>query len=355
MDIWSAQAAPGDATKRVAWVLDGATQKSMSISAVSDTAITVGWTAAPSANIRMHALILGGSDIDAYLVDFTTTAAVATQDVALPTGWGQPKCTFFTTSSRTTGAASAANDCGPYISFGIDGTKRWASTWRQDDANTTSTIAATQRQRALVTWNDTTYGSLDAEADLTTTGAPTDGFRLSYSDQASQANQVLALALKGTFTVDTASFTAPTAVAPVTQTPVTMTSTPKAAFFAGWSLPTTAAVDQTHTDLVYSYMGAYAVAVDATTSQGNAGVADDDAQGTSVIGGSGSDTYAVQQYVPATTPTLSSRATASFTGNALTLTWDDTDTIARESWAVVFANAVATATTPLRTLMGVGT
>lgn len=296
----------------------------MDVTTFSATQFVTTWTDAPTSAIKVHYMALGGSDITAARVgSFATTAAAATQNVTVASGFGQPDLMLFLTNVQT-----SLTDAGGTAAFGVGAAKsaterRHASYYAADNAGNMD-IRSWQGNRAIMTY--TAAGAVDSEADLSAKASwPTDGFQLSYADQAASAFQVVYLALKGTFSATIGSQTAPTAAAPQTQN-LTSGGTPKGALFWGTPLPTTAGVDSSHAD-----NGGFMVGATDGTNEGAVGITQDDTNTTSIASFWHSESKALQERVAgATTGVLNSEADSSISGNDVVLTWGDTDTVARE-------------------------
>lgn len=158
---------------------------------------------------------MGGSEItDAYLVSWAQSTAVATQNVTVVSGFGQPDLIINMGNGLTTLADSAASFAG-VISVAKSDTQRFASVYNDEDAAGTMLGGSWNKERAIMTLNATTQAA-DSEADLSAKASwPTDGFQLTYTDQAAQAQRFHTLALKGTFSSNITYTDSPTSISTV--------------------------------------------------------------------------------------------------------------------------------------------
>jgi hypothetical protein len=148
---------------------------------------------APSTDIIVHYLVLGGSDITAAKAGSFVTVNAATQDVTIDTGWGQPDFMSFA------GYLGSGGGIGANMAFGFarSDQERMAAAYRStDNAGTMNTGSVLQAKAHNPVH---TSAGIDVEFDLATKGAwPADGFRVAYSIQ-SGTRRVFYLALKGGF------------------------------------------------------------------------------------------------------------------------------------------------------------
>lgn len=294
----------------------------------------------------IHYMILGGSDIaDAQAGNFTTSTAVATQDVTIAAGFGQPDLMMFHTTGHTGNADTGANNICQGFGFAKSDTERWFSAFVDTTAAATMVCGATQRAVALIAMGGTT--SVESEADLSAKANwPTDGFQLSYGNQAASLEQVYYLALKGTFTSTVGNTTIPTAGAPQTQNLALASGTPVGALFVDWPGPTQAAsvVDTTHADL-----GGLMLGGTDGTNEGCAGWTQDDGNASAATGVTHSTAKVFQGVTADSTlanpPILNSEADASISGSNVVMTWSDTDTVARAYGYVLFGQSAGLETT----------
>jgi hypothetical protein len=290
---------------------------SVQLTSFDSDGFTVNWSDLPAtASIVVHYLALGGMT-SARAGSFNTSTAVATQDVTINTGWGQPDAIMF---GAGTGSATS-------IGWGSIAAQR--SLLHQEIWGS-ATTQVVEQHAAQVFSTATGNGSslaLDSQATLATSGWPTDGFRVSYSDQ---AGLVLAV---GPFAIGTAG--APTAAAPQTVDLAVTGGVATGAMIVGSPIPTDATQDSTHADLGGIFTGA----TDGT-NEGCVGATTDDAATTSNTGRFSTTTKAFQFYVaPAVNtnpPTLASETNATLVGSNVRLTWNDTDTVARRYFYMAF-------------------
>lgn len=296
---------------------------------------------APSAAVKIHYLVLGGSDItDAFVGDVTAqstgTPPDVTQDITVTSGFGQPNTILFLTGGAFGNADAAGN---AYLGLGAASQTDLAgrgSSYCDADASGNMQVALWQKQRAI---NLLVGTSADSEADLDIVANwPTDGFRLLWDDISSGGNHFHYLALKGTFQSAMGVNTALTAGS--TQDNA-CGFPPKVALCWGGNLPTDTAIDTTDTDL-----GMFGVGATDGTNEGFAAVTQDDAKATSQARRVTNSTKTWRNYTPVT-PALVSEADGSFSGDNFRLTWNDLDTVAREYTWLALGDAPAASTPTL--------
>lgn len=286
---------------------------------------------------KWHYIVLGGGDItDARAGSFTLNTSTP-QDVTVVAGFGQPDLVLFTSASA---AANSFNIGGSgQIGLGIakSDTVRQATFWTEQDAQTTSNIGLWQKARALVGMGNA--ATADFEFDLDTKASwPTDGFRLAIPDLPGlSSEQVLYLALKGTFRSALGVNTCPTSGAPNTQNN-DATFPPKLGMVWGGNIAANASVDNTHADLGQFYVGA----TDGTNEGWAAGSSDDGVTTTQTLAYH-SESKTIRMHTPVT-PTLDAEADGSFSGNNFVLTWNDVGGVAREYNWLALGNAAGAQT-----------
>jgi len=309
----------------------------VSLNSGTPSTFVLDWTDAPASQILVHYWIIGGSDVDDAVVgSFAMGIAVATQDVPLPSGFGTPDANdLILFLNHGFSSAYLRNDAN--ISLGAckgDGSSPRSTVFVDADNAPLMSCSSYQIAHGLVAVAVT---SVNAEADVTS-GAPTDNFRLSYSDQAPSAILVkyLVIRLGSGATLDIGSNTAPTASPPQTQDNATG-GTPKGALVWGNNLTTTTLVNIDHADL-----GAFMIGGTDGTNEGMAGRSQDDGNTNAVTGRFFKQTKTIAFYTPGGPPSLASEADGSFSGSNFRLTWNDTDAIAREyNWLAIGEAAAA--------------
>jgi hypothetical protein len=247
----------------------------MSLQSMADDKVTVSWdNLHGTASIRIHYMILGGSEITDAMAHTFACANAATQDVTVTSGFGQPSLIIFMAAHPTT-LSDAATHWNPMIGVAKSATERQCGAVMGQDGSNAMTLGAIQKDSAIVILGATPV--IDGEADLSATASwPTDGFRLAWSNQVSLLRQVLTLSLKGTFTSKISSVQVPSSVP--NNTDVDHGSVPKGflTFTAGGNNNTstlqTAAVDA---------IGGLGIGAYDGTSEVAAAFSEDDSDGSS--------------------------------------------------------------------------
>lgn len=312
----------------------------VSFSSGTPSNFVLNYADAPSAAVKIHYLVFGGTDItDALVGEYTPPSAGTPPDVALDvtvaSGFGQPDFILFLTGGAFGNLDAAGNG---YLGLGVasqsDLTGRGSSIGETDGSGNMA-LGLWQKQRAVLNLSAT---SADSEADLAAVANwPTDGFRLLWDDISSAGNRNHYLALKGTFQSAMGVNTALTAGASQDNA---CGFPPKAAMVFGGNLPTDTAVDTADADL-----GMYGVGATDGTNEGWAGVMQDDAKATSFAKRRHNETKTIQMWTPVT-PTLESEADGSFSGNNFNLNWNNLDGVSREYTWFALGDAPAVAATP---------
>ncbi len=296
------------------------------VSFASDNFI-LNWTNVPASQILVHYLALGGSDISAARCGFTTlTAAVATQDITVNAGFGQPDLMLFGAHGwNATG--EVANDSRIMLGAAKSDTERRCALYAADDGSGNMALGSWHKDRALLFFGSTIVA--DGEADLSAKASwPADGYQINWIDQISFAFRLGWVALKGTFTASLGANTAPSGTPPINQDLALASGTPKGAILWGTHIPANASIDSTHADLGGFWMGA----MDGT-DEGSAATVQDDGNTASRTGRDFSSTKIVRHIVADAAggaPTLQSEADSSFSGSNVRVAWTDTDATARE-------------------------
>jgi hypothetical protein len=302
------------------------------------SAFALNWTDIPTtAGILVHYLALGGPNIDGYIGNFLTGTTATTVNATVPAGWGQPNLVLLW-GAYTANADAAVSETQMFAVAKSD-TERWVSASYYTDAAASVTVTSFERAAALTVGTTLTgLGDLSPRASW-----PADGFQVNITTAFAGNFYIYYLALKGNFNSTILTGTAPTAAAPQTQTfSLASGTTCRGALLWGNSIPFNAALDQTHADLIGRWVGA----TDGT-NQGVCGHLEDDANATSACSNFFSRTKTVQHYVESgiTVGTLQSEASATLSGSDAVLTWNDTDTVARQ-FAVLLLGDTSAAPPP---------
>jgi hypothetical protein len=316
----------------------------MTVTTFTDTSFTVTWTDPPPAAVRVHFLALGGADVTAArVISWAMTATVATQNVTVNTGFGQPDLLIHT-GTNVTALGDSTGGFDHALGVAASDTARRAVCFWQSNNTATMVDSATQRNRAYSLLSS--VSAVGAEFDMSARGSyPTDGFQVSYATQASSAFQVISLAMK-------APTVAVTIGAANTQTTTTNqdlahTAPPTTALSFMVPIPSTASVDQSHADLGGMHLGAW-----DGTNQGAVEYVQNNADATGSCGTGDSATAFVRSVVAVaagtSAPTLAGESSASASGNNLRLPWASPDATAREFSYVLLSSAAAAAAPAVR-------
>lgn len=302
---------------------------------MADTEVVVNWATLDTvASILVHYMVIGGSDVtDALVHNFALATAQATQDVTVTSGFGQPDLMFFISWERTTFGDN--NNVSAVLGFSVakSNTERYATIYYDLHGANTMTLAAKNAPLALITGT-----TPDAEADLSAKASwPTDGFQLSYSNQAAVASNVIGLALKGSFTSKVTSTDTPTSTSSVD---TDHGSPPKGALIFGTLGPGTATTwNTTGTMLGQMIIGALDGTNEAAAAAGN-----DDNIGTSIAT---HGTYTSRSLIGANPNTSAAilLADGSISENNVRLTYTTVDTSAHR-FGIVTLGSGPTAPSP---------
>ena len=300
--------------------------------------------ATTSSGTKIHYLALGGADITAARCgDFATTAAVATQDVTINAGFGQPDLVLFSPGNATTNTDAASGN----------GAVGFAADTGGSDTRGSCTVSGDAANNAVTNQNQGSnipiFSANSTNAVATLSGIlnwPTDGFELSYSDQASVGVLVQYLALRGTFTKAVTDGTARTTTGTTTHS--LASGTARAALMWGGALATAAGERTADADLGGFFFGA----TDGT-DEGCVGWVENDGDTTqwSTRYHSESKMYRLMAGSGQTTAggasAITAECDASFSGGNMDLNWTDADSVAREYQVVMIGEAAAAATPSL--------
>lgn len=291
---------------------------------LGDHQFVLNWTDFPTSAIIVHYIALGGEDItDALCATADITTGAGTQDITVVAGFGRPNLMLALCSRGGTTEGDVAGNTILAFGAGIDDANEAHTTMAAQTAAPTMNMGSDQDSTFLSLLNSAS--TLVMELELSAKASwPADGFQVNKLTAPSATSRFGYLALKGTFSAVISSNTAPTAAPTVTQD-LAVGATPRGAIFFHNSIAANAGIDQTHADL-----GTFGIGAMDGTSQGWAGVGNDDADTNSIAHRNHSTSKTVKMYQPSAAGTLASEATGSFSGNNVRLTWADTDTISRE-------------------------
>ena len=187
------------------------------LSSWNDTTFTLNWTTNDAASYVIHYIAIGGSDIQARVVDWTMRTTVGNTTV---TGVGfQPDVVFHAHGGHALTAALPTNMADGAFGLGVmdfDG-DQWAfANWTEDNVGTSDTQRGQLTNAALYSFNN----GLTVQKQASWVSMNADGFTLNFTNTGSAlAARVFSLALKGV-NVKPGSFLKSTAAAPAPQ-PIT--------------------------------------------------------------------------------------------------------------------------------------
>lgn len=290
----------------------------------STSDFTLNWTNIPSSVIRVGYMVLGGSDItDAYVTSVDLNSGVATQDVTVVAGFGQPDLVI--AGCGKAGAIAAFGDAAvsslTMIGVAYDDTHAYSSMLNEEDAAGTMLMAGRNSPNFLYGVVPTTQ-AVDFEGDLSAVGSwPTDGFQITWADQPAATQAMHFLALKGSFTKSIGTLDSPTSTG---DTDFNHGSTPKGALFFSCLGPGTAETLNTTGSLLGSIVvGAYDGTNEVSMGAGNSG-------GSTSSGTLTSSYNTKAMHFAGTnislTPTLYAAADGAISGNNVRLSWTTVDT-----------------------------
>ncbi|GIV03978.1 MAG: hypothetical protein KatS3mg015_2808 [Fimbriimonadales bacterium] len=303
---------------------------------MSSSEVTLDWVDAPASAIRVHYFVLGGGDItDALVDDILITADGNAQNETVASGFGQPDLLIFLNGDRSA-FAGGSGDAYLGIGAGYDAATGAEAILKTTNAagsmNMASGMKANRLGQRLAGVAIDGESRLDARANW-----PADGFRITKPDAYTFQNRVSYLALRGTFKVAIGRSTTITTGSTVTL-PGATGSTPRGLLLFHTNVPQQDTLNTTHADLGYFGVGAF-----DGTSEGHAGVGNDDGNTTSIAYRTHSETKALQMYSEGAAGVLESEADASFSGANAILTFTDLDTVQRAfGWLLIGAAAAPT-------------
>lgn len=279
-----------------------------------------------TASIIVHYLILGGSDLTDALVVNSTTATSSPQDISDPAAtFGQPDLVGVI-GAKTSG--SVGSDPMLSIGWGIKDGNQAVHHWASDDAGSVA-LGCLQKLGAIYVSSVIPLAAAhDAEAALAaSSGWPTNGIRLTWSDLAPNATDHLGLVfLKGTFTKAIDVSTQPTAGSPPVTQDIALSFTPKALITHTLSEVASGSYIVSGTDL-----GSFAIGGSDGTTEGTSLYMDGDAEATQRVRHRLSTTKSIEMMSGSgTTYTLLAAADAVFQTDNLRLSWTTINATARE-------------------------
>jgi hypothetical protein len=243
------------------------------LTSMDATSVTLNCPDASASAVIVHYLILGGDDItDAEAHQFALSTAAATQDVTLSSGMGNPSDGTGWLSLFAHGQRTATGTGGSDINFGFgaakSSTERAAFTWGANDGSGNMNCVIWAIDRAIVGVGSNQ--GVNYEADLDTSGHPTDGYQLAFADQAEVAHLINAVAIRGNFQAQIGRQATRTSTGDqdIAQS---FSEELRGCVFFGHSEPGSTSIITTGTSLGNVFVGA----TDLTT-EGSAGFGDDD-------------------------------------------------------------------------------
>jgi hypothetical protein len=311
------------------------------LTSMDSNSVDVNNVSAGVASQRINQLILGGAEItDALVGTFTLGTGSTTQDVTVVSGFGQPDLIFFFALPTALSDTAVANSSITF-GWGIKGQNgRCVSIDSTDAAGTQDVRQVIRNNRCFHVIRGAT-NRVQARLDTTTANWPTDGFRLLYDANPTNADPVAYLALKGTFTKTDGEGSIPTAGGlPVVQN-LNHGSTPKGLFIAFTRQTTANSVDSTTAEAC----GLLGLGSGDGTNEGFAALMDQDNAGTSNANNFHSATKIIQNR-NVLDETVTSEADHAISGNDVQLSWTDIDTSAWLYEWLTLGDAVAAPTAP---------
>ena len=301
----------------------------VSLNSGTPSTFVLDWVDVPASQIKVHYLVLGGTDISDARAGSWTVSASSPESVTVASGFGQPDLLLFLSAMPRRGITDGvAGDGGFMLAAARSDTSRRCTAFGTRDAATNSTIGSWQKARAGL-WL-TAAQAADMEMDLDAKANwPTDGFQVVKPDlPGGGAGAMGYLALKGTFQ---SALGANVALTTGSTQDNDAGFPPVAALVWGNNLAQQDAINSTDGEL-----GAFMLGSTDGTNEGCTAHSDDDNAATMDANRRFTESKTIQFYNQALT--LQSEADGSFTGNNFRLTWTDLDTVAREyNWLVLGA------------------
>jgi len=283
-----------------------------------ETTFTLNWTTNDSSAYVIHYIAIGGSDIQAKVVDWTMGTAVGNKSV---TGVGfQPDVVFHAHGGFGVTAALPVSVSNAAFGLGVmdfDG-DQWAfENYSDDFANSSDAQRGQQTNAALFAFN----ASLTVQKKAAWVSMDADGFTLNFSNTASTAAaRVFSLALKGV-NVKPGSFLKTTGAAPAAQSITGVGFTPTAVFLAS---------TQTTTQANPTAHARFGLGASDGTTQGGSASNDTDALG-SPAPNAIDKTSKIFVKVDNNTPAVDAEADLTARGtDGFTLNWTTNDAVATE-------------------------
>lgn len=291
---------------------------------------------APVANMLIHYLVLGGSDITKARKFEFNPAVAASQDVTVEAGAGKPDLVFTISPGLASAGGTPSNAGGLAFSVFNKAIERAALMLSGQDGTATMQGVSYLNAKAVTT---PAAAALDSIGDIDVLiNWPTDGVRFLWEDTSAAATRtVFGLALYGTFQSKVGLASSPTSAG---NQDLDAGFPPLASLFFTDHLPTHTTLDSTHADGHGMSLGAYDGA-----AQGLVAVQMDDsaADQTAKTLVSDADVVRLTGPVAGANPTNKGIAVASHTGNNVRLAWTTPDATARRfAWVGIGAAAVGT-------------
>ncbi len=297
----------------------------------TDTSFTLNWTTNNATAYVIHYVVVGGSDVSAKVLEWTTATATGNQAV---TGVGfQPDAVIHAHGTHAFTAALPASIAGAGFGLGAmdaDG-DQWASTYLTvDNVGTSDTQRGQQTNGALYSFNNT----LTVQKKASWVSMNADGFTVNFTNAASAAAaRVLSLALKG-INVKPGSFLKSTNAAPATQ------SIAGVGFRPGVVL-LTSAQDVTRGGPVAE--SRFGLGASDGTTQGSIAIADRNGSNNSKVDGLDKTSKVFLKDNNTITAVADAEADlVSLDGDGFTLNWTTNDAVQTEVLYLAFAPIAAT-------------
>lgn len=290
-----------------------------------------------TASIRIFMVVLGGSDIDALVGDFTPTSGVTFDNVTVTSGFGQPDLVLFAGGMSTTGAFDAVLTFG-FAKKGEPG-RGWS--FAQTDGNTASITSVRQSEDNCICRITATADVFLGQLDTVIANWPIDGFRTLYNAAvpSGQGGTQKFLAIKTTAQIATGVGDAPTSGTPPVIQDYNVGFTPKLGLVLHWNLLASGSRQDAIADQCGLGIGAY-----DGTQEAWAGFTEDDAATTMDANNQQSTNKIIRNYNQAAA--LQSEADGAFSGNIFRFSWNDIDTSPRQYQWLVIGNAAPAAVGP---------
>jgi hypothetical protein len=285
------------------------------LSSWNDTTFTLNWTTNDTASYVIHYIAIGGSDIQARVVDWTMRTTVG--NTTVPGVGFQPDVVFHAHGGHSLTAALPANIPDGAFGLGVmdfDG-DQWAfANWLEDAAGTSDTQRGQVTNAAIYSFNQTP--AVQKQASWVSMNA--DGFTVNFTNTGSAlAARVFSLALKGV-NVKPGSFLKSTGAAPASQPITGVGFRPSLVMLASVQSTTSA------TPAVHSRFG---LGASDGTTEGSSAFQDQNGAGTTVVDAI-DKTSKVFMKLDNATPVIDAEADlTSLDTDGFTLNWTTNDAV----------------------------